>query len=557
MAGREMTHFPAPATRRRLLVTVGLVVAATSYAGFVKASAAPRVITDFEMGLTPYAIATAIGLLLGAVGAMLAARTDLAGRTRLLTVSTGLVAVVTALGLPASFNQTAFLAADAAQSGLLGAVWVCALALARDYSPLSHRASAMGAVVMSVCLGGLAAASVSGRLLGADADWQTQYYLAGAAVALATAAAAFGLRDVAPELRRQTVRTDEDRQNAESRTAFDGIGLWADDTPGSWRDLMTPSLLVPMVAFGLFSFITVTATTYGVLFFVTAHGFVPQQADGLGGWWWIGGAGGAVLVVLLANRLGPRKPALLGAVVISAFGLVPFLMRSSDPSTPYDDFVWVLIPAAIGMAATYALWLTLFTEAVEEIDPELVGTGLAVCSMIGRVAAVVAVISVLGAVRSVGTLVDHGPEVNRLVATYSQQIEHIRDGSEGERARARAQIAPADLQYLVDHLAAVYLAVDDTAQQWRDWWRLCLLMQLCLIPSLWLLPGPWRRAPLRSEATSLGSRVRPQATVVPEEQWQEVVRRDREDQDEHVEPDGRRGRRPRSLEARLRSLQDD
>ena len=82
---------------------------------------------------------------------------------------------------------------------------------------------------------------------------------------------------------------------------------------------------------------------------------------------------------------------------------------------------FIVIASGVGIA--YCTWMAAFTETVEKHNPAATATGLAVWGWIIRVTVGVALSIFPFVVSSTSTLVDHGPRVQQIVATYPAQVK--------------------------------------------------------------------------------------------------------------------------------------
>ena len=95
----------------------------------------------------------------------------------------------------------------------------------------------------------------------------------------------------------------------------------------------------------------------------------------------------------------------IGAIVMT----IVFATRATHPDTSYTTFVIILSLLAVFLGVAYAPWMASFTETVEERNPALAATGLAVWGLIIRIVIAVSVFIVPLVVTTVSTLVEDGP----------------------------------------------------------------------------------------------------------------------------------------------------
>lgn len=496
VASRVLVNYPSAAVRRRSLAVVVGVTITLYYALYVKGSVAPLIIDEFDMSLTFYVAISIAGSLLGAFGALSGALTDRLGRSRLVLGGTLLSAVMTLVVIPRMPDKQWFLAADVLQAAVLGAVLATMPALTRDFAPQLNRATAMATWNLGPILGSLLVSSVASRTLDDHPEWQFQYAVCGTVVAAAFVVALIGLRELSPALRAQVVVSGVDPELVDQQSQLAPHPHLA---PGAWRALLTPRVVLPALGISLFLGFYFTRLGFWVIFFVTTYGFSPAQANGLSNWWWATSALTLSLVGLLSDRLGLRKPIMLLAAIGSIVVLAAFGSLASDPSTSYDTFAAIVVPAAALGVMTNAMFITAFSETIEDINPALVATGMAIYGWIVRIVAAVVLVAVVAMVPAASTLVDHGARVAKISGWQGEKLADLQSEDPKVAKRAAAEIPPAQLYYLGEHGADVAEAAVEGPDQWGRWWRVCLLLQVLVLPTIFLLRGPWRRR--RSEET--------------------------------------------------------
>ncbi len=486
---RQLTTYPSAAVRRRTLAVIVAVTITQYYMLYVKGSVAPQIIDDLDMTLVFYVSITVIGNLLGAAAALASGVADRVGRSRFLIVGSGLVAALTLVAIPSAADRQSFLFWDVLQTALLGAVLSATPALIRDLAPQFTRATAMCTWNLGPILGSLLVSSIAQRTLDDHPDWQFQFYVAGTVGAVAFLLALVGVRELSPALRAQIVTSARDVEDVEQRAAGAAPHL----ERGAWRQLMVPSIVLPVVGISIFLVFYFTRIAFWVIYFVTTIGFTPAQANGLSTWWWSTSALTLLVAGVVSDRLGVRKPLLLLGASISITALAVFGTRATAEATSYGEFVAIIIPAAFGGVLAFGMWLTAYSEAIEARNPALVATGMAFYGWVVRLTVAAALVLVVSAVSAADTLVDHGPEVGRITTTHGDVLEDLASPDPRVAAAARAQVPQADREYLAEHGPEVARAVADGPAQWERWWRVCLVAQVVALPLLLMLPGAWRR----------------------------------------------------------------
>lgn len=493
MIPRVLPQYPSTAVRVRTLAVTVLVTITLYYALYVKGSVAPLIIADFDMTLTFYVSISIAGSLVGAFAALAASRTDRVGRTGIVLGGTAVVTLLTLVVIPTAGSKTVFLIADVTQAGVLGAILVATTALVRDFAPQLNRATGMCVWNLGPILGSLMVSQVASRTLEDHPDWPYQYRICGLVVLGALVLAWVGLRELSPELRAQVVRGTESPDDVDAAA---GAAVLTPLAPGAWRLLLTPTLLLPLVGIGLFLVFYFTRLAYWTIFFTTSFLLTPApfslaDANALSNWWWGTSALTLLLIGVVSDRLGVRKPLLLGGGLISIVALTLFGSRATE-ATSYDGFIAVIIPAAFGGVIASSMWLTAYSEAVEAVEPRLVATGMAIYGWVVRISAALSLSAVLVLVPAASTLVDHVAEVGRIYATYPA-ADRLTDPDPAVRQAAEATMPPEDVAYLAAHRDDVRDGLLEGQDEWGTWWRVCLGAQVVALPLMLLLPGAWRR----------------------------------------------------------------
>lgn len=503
---------------------VVVVTISVYYALYLKGSVAPQIIDEYDMSLGFYVTISILGSLLGSGAALAGALADRIGRTGLMIYGSLFVALMTLLVTPNMPSKVTFLLADVSVSATTGVVLVASTALIRDFAPQLTRAVAMSTWNLGPILGSLLVSSVASRTLDDHPDWRFQYTVCGIVGLAAAIVGVLGFRELSPALRSQVFRTADDAAAAETRV--EDAAQASPAATATWRVLLTPRLLIPIVGIGLFLVFYFTRLGFWVIFFVTTRGFTGAEANGLSNWWWATSAVTLVAMGALADGLDIRKPLMLLGAVGSVVALSVFGTVAADPDTTYRTFVLTVVPAAFFGVTTSSMWITAFSEAVEERAPHLVATGMALYGWIVRLVAAGTFLGILLAIPAASTLADHGGEVARISQQYAQPLaalqtagarqaelgaalavtgddrltgaaraEAERDLAAAERAQAAnaAAIPADDLAFITEHGADVAEAAANTSDEWETWWRVCLVMQLVFIPTIFLLPGHWFR----------------------------------------------------------------
>jgi hypothetical protein len=216
----------------------------------------------------------------------------------------------------------------------------------------------------------------------------------------------------------------------------------------------------------------------------------------------------------------------IGAIVMT----IVFLTRTSAPHTSFATFAIIISILAAFMGIAYAPWMASFTETVEQRNPALIATGLAVYGWVIRAIVAISVFILPFVVSTVTPLVQYGSQVATLSAKYAPELATLsaidpatqatlaaEPANQGAAAKAVGEIATkfnvtpavatqrllavatvpaADLQYLSAHGTQVEQASRSAPGQWQAWWWICIGGQVVFIPLIFVMSGRWdpRRA---------------------------------------------------------------
>jgi hypothetical protein len=162
-----------------------------------------------------------------------------------------------------------------------------------------------------------------------------------------------------------------------------------------------------------------------VVYFATVFGYPAAKANDLGNWYWIANAIALVVAGVLSDRFLVRKPFMMLGAVISIIGVGLFAIATTDSHTGYHTFAFYFILMSVGGGIAYVSWMAGFTETVEKHNPAATATGLAIWGWTVRIIVTATYALMIAVVPATGTLVDQGPRVQSIVATYPQQVKTL------------------------------------------------------------------------------------------------------------------------------------
>lgn len=390
-----------PATSRRVWYLV-LAVAATVtlyYGAYALPSVAPLILVYFHLTLSQYIAINLFLSVLGAISAIFGSLSDRLGRANLVIYGVFLNSL---LILSLAFTNTTwlFFALHFAGGFIEGIILVATPALVRDFSPRLGRATAMGFWTIGPVGGSLLATVVASQTLPIfQNSWQSQYIIAGL-VGLVVAGVCFlGLRDLSAPLRAQIMVSEKEKAVLEARAR--GINVEA-SMKHPWKQMARARVLASAFGIAVFLLTYYVFVGYGPVLFTDIFKYPLPQANGLLAIYWIVDIAASILGGIFSDRLRVRKPFMFFATLGTMVANIVFISRIGQPTSPIFMGTLLAISALVGPIA-YVTWMAAFTEMLEEINPALVATGMAVQGSVLRAVVVLSTIGFLVVVAGTST----------------------------------------------------------------------------------------------------------------------------------------------------------
>ena len=525
---RKLDHYPDTGPRYFYLGIVVLASIVLYYEFYVQAAVTPSIIAHYHMTWPFFVNIVVVGNLVGAFASLVAGLADRWGRANLVVYGLLVTGLIILVGMPNAPTMWAYGILYAVLGFVEGIILVATPALMRDFSPQMGRASAMGLWTIGPVMASLTVALVSSHTLGHLHAWQDQFIICGIAGLALFTIALLGLRELSPGLRDQLMVSMRDRELVEARAA--GIDI-EEVRRHPWRKVLHLDVIGPSIGIAMFLIIYYTLIAFFVVFMATVFGYSQQRANALGNWIWAFQAGALVVVGVLSDRLKVRKPfiaiGVLGSVAMTAL----FALHTTQATTGYYTFVWILSLLSVFLGFTFAPWLAAFTETVEARSPALAATGLAVWGWILRLFVAGSLFILPYVVTSMTPLVEHGTQVQALAARYAPELAtagavdpatlhtltvdptdtaaalravgevsaklHVSPSAAIARLQALASASKqADFQYLQAHGPQIQASTAVAPGEWQRWWWVCLGTEVVLLPLVFLMRGRWspRRA---------------------------------------------------------------
>jgi MFS family permease len=374
-----------------MIVVIASIVLWYQY--FVPPSVATITMVKFHMSFLFYAIVIVLSNVVGVFAATAGQITDRIGRTWVVIIGLGVVALLQLLAVPNANSQLAITAAVIAVGLAEGIILVATPALVRDFTPQLGRASAMGFWTLGPVAGLLMATELASHTLGTTSgDWQRVFIISGVMGLVVFGVALLFLRELAPQIRDQLMVTQRDRVLVELKAK----GLDVESAiRNPWAQMLCFDVVISAVAVNVMLVLYYTASGFFPIFFVTVfqkatHWSCIPQANGIAAWMWAIDCIGLILCGILSDILRVRKPFMIaGAIGMLVF--IPLLIsHTGHPTSSYYTVAWVCSGIFFFQAMAYSTWMASFTETVEAHNPALTATGLSIWGGLLRLTAAVA-----------------------------------------------------------------------------------------------------------------------------------------------------------------------
>jgi MFS family permease len=416
---RQLPRYPDNARR---ILYLGLTVAATVvlyYELYIQGAVATKIIQQYGFTFAQFVVILVIGNAVGACASLFAGLADRWGRANLVVGGLLLTGLLIEFALPNATSKFEYGLFFALVSVVEGIALVATPALIRDFSPQVGRGVAMAFWTMGPVLGSLVVTEVSSHTLASHPDWQYQFRVCGIVGLIVWAITLVGLRELCPPLRDQLMVSLRDRALIEARAA----GIEPEKMlRGHWRQMLRLDILGSAFAISVFLMLYYVFVAFLVVYFATVFGYPAARANQLGNWYWIANAIALFIAGVFSDRLLVRKPFMIAGAVISIIGVGLFATAATHPQTGYHTFAFYFILMSVGGGIAYVAWMAGFTETVEKHNPAATATGLAVWGWIIRIIVTGTYALLIAVVPATSTLVDQGPRVQSIVATYPQQV---------------------------------------------------------------------------------------------------------------------------------------
>jgi MFS family permease len=415
---RQLDTYPENTARVFYLALTVLATITLYYELYVGGSVSTYILANLHMSFTFFVVSLAFGNLLGAFGSLFAGLTDRYGRANLVVFGLLFTAVFVAFIIPAATNKWVFVIETFVVGIVEGICLVATPALIRDFSPQVGRATAMGFWTCGPVLGSLIVAVVGSHTIPATVThyrfWTHEYHICGIAGLVVFLIALIWLRELSPQLRDQLMVTMRDRALIEARAK--GLDIEA-ALRHPWRQLLKPDVIISAFAVSIMLLIYYTAVGFLVIYITTVFGFSVKNANGLGNWEWGFNVIALIVIGIISDRLRVRKPFMVIGGIVGAVMVVIYLLQAGHHPSYYTLAI-ILAILSVGLGLAYTPWMASFTETVEDRNPALIATGLAIWGWIIRVVVFASFLLIPVVINSVTPLVNYGSTVSAYAHAY-------------------------------------------------------------------------------------------------------------------------------------------
>ena len=382
---REFEHYPNSGQRLAMLVLAIIATIALYYQSALLGAVFPLMITSLGISLQAFTYVVIVLVVLGALASLFGNFADRFGRVRFVIGGLLFASLIT---LATSFapNAVTFYILYCLLGFVEGVILVASPALVRDFSPRVGRATALGFWTIGGTGGNVIAPFVFSLTFPLFHTWQSQFVIAAIVGLIVTALCFFFLRDLSPQLRAQVIDTARESEAIDAHAKDVDVDA-AMRNP--WRQVLRPRIVFSVIGFSVSLIIYFAAQNYFPTYLNLVLKFPLAEADGLVSFFFFMSIAFAILAGIASDLTLVRKPFLLAGAIIAIVGVVLFIAQMGQtPNVLLMGAVLLLITA--GISIYNVPWLAAYTETIEDINPGLVGTGMALYGFFIRVVVIAA-----------------------------------------------------------------------------------------------------------------------------------------------------------------------
>lgn len=354
LVDRQLDRYPDGPARYLFLAVVVASSIVLYYEQYVQGAVSPSVLAHFQISFRYYLTVVVVSNAVGAMASLAAGFADRWGRANLVVGGLLIASVVTGFAVPAAPGPLAYAALVSAVGLVEGVVLVATPALVRDFSPQLKRGTAMGLWTLGPVIGSLIVSEVASNTLEHLHAWQDQFHIAGITGLAVFLIALLGLRELSPQLRDQRMVSLQERVLVEARAR--GVDVAA-ALEHPWRQMAKADVLLAALGVSVFLLIYYAAVGFFVIYFSSVFSYSQARANSLGNWFWAADAVAVVVAGTLSDRIGVRKPIMVGAGLVAVVMTLVFASRATAPTTTYGTFVVIISILSFSRGTAYAPWM--------------------------------------------------------------------------------------------------------------------------------------------------------------------------------------------------------
>jgi len=415
---RRVHKYPSDVVRYWYLAQVVLIAVVLYYVYWEEGATLPLLLPYYHMTFRYFLLLVVVSNGLGAFAAILGGLADKIGRVNLCLIGTFVIGLLQFAAIPNIHGKVMFSVAYSVIGIVEGVILVVTPALIRDFSAQVGRATAMGFWTVGPTLGYVVASLVATHTLTHLKPWQDQFVISGAITLGVFVVAFFGLRELSPQLRDQLMVTDHERLLVEARAK--GIDV-KKATAHPWRTMLKLDLIISSLGISTFLLIFYAAVTIFTLYWVVVFNETTSNANGINLWFGIANAATVVVIGFASDALRVRKPFMLAGCVGAIIVTIVLLSRTSHPQTSYYTNALIVMALGITLGTAYPAWMAKYSEVVEDKNPALAATGLALWGWVLRIVVAGSFLALPYVITTSNPLVDNVQAASALQAFQAAQ----------------------------------------------------------------------------------------------------------------------------------------
>jgi len=440
---RRIHRYPSHATRYMYLGIVVLIAVVLYYVYWEEGATLPLLLPYYHMSFRYFLLLVVVSNGLGAFTALLGGIADKVGRVNLCLIGTFIIGLIQFAAIPNTSSKALFSVEYSIIGIVEGVILVVTPALIRDFSPQVGRATAMGFWTVGPTLGYVVASLVATHTLTHLRPWQDQFVISGLITLAVFLVAFLGLRELSPQLRDQLMVSERERALVEARARGIDVGQ---ATAHPWKSMLKWDLIASSFGISTFLLIFYAAVTIFTLYWVVVFNQTISNANGINLWFGVANAATVVVIGFLSDLIRVRKPFMLVGAIGTIVVTYLMVVHATQPHTGYYTNALIVMFLGITLGTAYPAWMANYTETVEDKNPALTATGLAVWGWVLRIVVAGSFLVLPYVITTNNPIVD-----NQTAATALQALQ----AAQPYLPSATDASPPPAPQHVIDQLKAV------------------------------------------------------------------------------------------------------